>query len=491
MKKETLTERTREAAKQSSAPATRRRLRSKRTSQHKPSKCTHFREYKSVLYNEPKIPKSFKLFFKSRILPLIELDGYKLAQKQKIVLYCIHNLAIAKLRNKSVADNRNNSTNSLRIAIWDVIVKARLCRVCIGDELTGYVSRYRATGKLVKLLRLFEEGSYIDLRLDCNTKRKRPTKDAYLFLHSGTRDITTGKRLPKEQRKQIMSLIDLPSNILRYLKEREDQLRECNRINGEYTWSVKCPKTKRSQLSYEPNYCLKESHSGRIGRYTRHIGWSNISIQQLSKKERKRILIDDESATELDYGQFDIRRHYHFQGIDPTGDAYKPELILPRWYSSGAATKKKKRIVRKFLKRSTNVLLNVSSEPQGIRAIGNVLHKCSKKQKRLLWEIFFDYEDLYENAPTQLAERILRVHADIELVFCNDFFGPLMMSLGAEMMFEIRRKFAKKNKPCYCIHDAILCRKSDRRFARKMMKKIYRKWVPCGFDPADSTHKCN
>ena len=444
---------------------------------------TYFRDMKSWRYSKHKIPKSFKTFAKTRIIPLIKIDGYKQKQKEKIALHCIHNLALTQLRTMVVADNRDGSRNTLRISVWDAIIEAKLCRVCVGNEMTKQVSRYRATGKLVKLLELYKRGQYIDTRLAYNTKRKQPTKEALVVLHSGKTDLLTGKRLPKDKQKQLLSLSPLPPGVLGYLAEREVRHNECNQINAEHSWWIKCPEPKRSQIPYEPNFCLKESHSGTIGRYVRLVGWSNISIQQLSKKERRTILIDEEKATELDYGEFDIRRHYHYQGFDPTGDAYKPELILPQWYSSQAATVKKKKFVRKFLKRCTNILLNVSSESQGNRAIGNLLHKWPKRQRRLLWRVFFEYEEIYASAPTQLTERILSVHNDIEHVFCNDFYGPLMMSLGAAMMDEIRWKFAKKDRPCYCIHDAILCRRSDRSYAKRVMKSVYHKYIPKGFDP--------
>ena len=444
---------------------------------------TYFRDMKSVLFTEHRIAPSFKIFAKSRLLPLIKLDGYKLPQKKRIALHCLHNLAITQLRNKVVADNRDGSHNTLRIAVWDAIVDAGLCRVCIGNELTGHISRYRATGKLVKLLELYKRGQYIDSTLDFNTQRKQPTKDGLVLLHSGKTDLRTGKRLSKDRQKQLLSLSPLPSNILRYLAERETRHDECNRINGEHSWWVEAFEPEHSQLPYEPNYCLKETHSGSIGRYVRLVGWSNISIQQLSKRERRTILIDDEPATELDYGEFDIRRHYHYEGINPRGDAYRPELILPHWYSSSAATTKRRKIIRKFLKRCTNALLNVSSESQGKRAIGNLLHKQPERCKRLLWKIFLEYEDMDDRIPTQLTQRILSVHSDIRHVFCDDWYGPLMMSLGAGMMDEIRWKFAQKDKPCYTIHDAIICRQSDRSYAKRVMKKVYLKWVPRGFSP--------
>lgn len=458
------------------------KLQYKRKSNRTPSKHTHFREMKSVLFTEHRIAKAFKDFTKSQILPLIQLDGYKLAQKQKTALNCIHNLALANLRNKVVADDRNNATNSLRIAIWDAIIKAGLCRVCKGKQSVGLISRYRATGKLVKLFKTYGESTYIDFGLAYNTNRKRPTKNAFVYLHTGTIDLNSGKRLPKEQRKKILPLIDFPPNIIRNLAEIEARLHECNRINSNHSWLVDCPENERLQMPYEPNYCLKQSHSGRIGRYTRLVGWTDISIQQFSKKERRRILIDDEETTELDYGEFDIRRHYHFAGLNPSGDAYKPELIFPEWYDSPASTVKKKKIARKLIKRCTNALLNVSSEKQGIRAIGMIIHKWPKKCKALLWDIFYNYEDMYVSAPTLLKERILQVHSEIENVFCCNQ-GETMMSLGASMMFDIRWIFSQKNKPCYCIHDSILCRRSDRSFAKKRMKSVYRKWIPNGFDP--------
>jgi hypothetical protein len=38
-----------------------------------------------------------------------------------------------------------------RVPIWDAVVDAGYARVCVGSELSGMVTRYRATGKPLDL----------------------------------------------------------------------------------------------------------------------------------------------------------------------------------------------------------------------------------------------------------------------------------------------------------------------------------------------------
>ncbi|GEM_PF-2924967 len=455
-------------------------VKKKRKSNRKPTRNTYLTNIPSKLFSEQKISKSFKDFAESRILPLLSLDGYKIAQKEKIALTCILNLALAQVRDRVVADNRNNSSNALRIYVWDSLVKAGLCRVYIGSESAGFVSRYKALGKLVDLLKLFQEGVYLNTSLAFNTRRKTPVRDALVVLHSGKTDLETGKPLPKKDQKKLLFLTDLPECILRELKKREIGHRKCNAVNTRHSWWVRPP----NNIPYIPNFCQRETHSGRVFRYNRITGWSSISVGQLSANERKNILIDGEPATELDYGQFDIRRLYHLRGINPQGDTYKPQLILPKWYSSPGNTTKEKEFVRKFLKTCTNVLLNVDSKRRGRRAIGNLIQKQTDEKRRFLWNIFYNDEDIFCHAPTQLEKRIRQVHIEINHVFYRDNY---LMSLGAAMMYDIRQKFAQENKPAFTLHDGVLCKQSDRNFAKEIMTEVYHFWVPTGFDPIINT----
>jgi hypothetical protein len=216
-------------------------------------------------------------------------------------------------------------------------------------------------------------------------------------------------------------------------------------------------------------------------RYTRLVGYSPLSIQSLPKEQRKKLLIDGEPATELDYCEFDLRQLYNWHGIDISKetDAYKPEIILPKFYTSSKATEKNKQLIRKFIKTVTNICLNTKSERSAISAIKKKELDVHKKRP-LLRRILHKVEDCYTSK--ELVQRIKSAHAEI----ASEFFkgvGASTMAIGAGMMIDILWELiAKRNIPAYGIHDAVLCRRSDRKLVRTVMRRKYRLYH-AGFTP--------
>lgn len=450
----------------------------------------------SIRYHEQNPAAEFRRFAESRILPMLGLDGYKLKEKQAVALHCVHNLSLAGLRKPArvVADSRDNSRNGLRIAVWDALIKAGLCHIWaegiqgIPQKVQGGVTRYRATKKLLGLLRLYEQKKYLDLRLDRNTQRKRPTFNAHVILHTGRTDLDTGERLPEEMRKQLVPLSKLPPWMVHYIATQERANAYYNAVMASHSWLMEVP----DEIPYEPNYCLRWTHSGRPCHYMRLTGWSAISVGQLSKEERRHLRIDGERTTELDFGSFDIRRHYHFARIDVQGDAYKPQIVLPAFYGSGEARSPKARdIVRKLVKKATNMCLNCPTETLAHSAVGKALRDWPRRkrifpwggerEKAFVWRVLVEVERL--DGAKGLVRRILRTHRDIRHVFFSEEHGSAMMTLGAAMMNTLRRRFTEADKPVYCIHDAVVCRRSDREFAKATMIDAYHLWVRPDFDP--------
>lgn len=456
--------------------------RGKCQSNRKPSRYTYFREMDSVFFTEYRMNVKFSDFIKERILPVIPLTGYKLKQKHKIAIQCILNLSISFEREKTVADSRDTSKNGLRIGVWDSLVEAGLCRVCIGvegipNELKGYVSRYYLTGKLLKLLQEFEH-HWLDYNLCRNSQRKYPTAHSLVLLHSGVKDLTTGQKLPPPERRKPIPFTGLPRAMLRRFKKIENRFEIINRNNLSHSWQAFC-----GDNSFIPNPCHKQTHAMIPYNYMRIVQWSDISIQSLSKKVRKTVLIDGEPTVELDYSGFDLRRCYHYKDIDPDRDEdiYRPNIILPNLYASGKFNNRKKEIVRDFIKTATNICFNVPTQQQAVRAIRYQLR--THKEKRLLYGILHKVERIPYPAAGTIIKRIIRAHPDIR----TDFFrtvnkgghtvciGSRLMTKGAVIMQNIFWQFVKANKPAVSIHDAILCKRSDAKFARRIMTREYKK----------------
>ena len=462
-----------------------------KTPRHVAKAATRPARLEGVWYSENgTIAPEFVKFAEDRLLPLVTLDGYKIDRKREVAIRCLHSLALAELRDppQVIMDGRDNSRNGLRIAVWDALRDAKLCRIYAkgiagfpgGTE--GYVTQYRASRKLLSLLLLHKTGRYVHPVLARNTQLEPPTQDAYIVLHSGRRNIESGQLLPSDEQKQPLPF---PAELCSYMKRQEDRIVFCNNIMSQHTWKIPAP------LAYEPCFILKQTHSGELNRYTRLVGLTRISIQELSESERKTILIDDTPATELDFGQFDIRLRYHWARIDPRGDAYKPKRIFPAFYASQYASKFGKEIIRKFVKTVTNICLNCDSKTLAGRATGQVLREWPERPQQFLWgfenersflyRVLTDIEQLTESRPDQIIERILHTHRQIKHLFFTK--SAFWMSHGTAIIGDVWYQFAKADKPCYTIHDSVVCRASDRQFAIDTMKAMYHRWNPSGFEP--------
>jgi len=341
-------------------------------------------ELNSVPFNEESpIAPEFEHFFNLQILPMLAFDGYKIEVKRRVALHCLHNVSVAALRkpNKVVADNRTSS-NRLRVSVWNVLIKAGLCRIWkkgyfnTPGSVDNRQTQYRATKRLLRFLRLYKHRKYIDPNYDFNSKQEKPTHNAHFVFHTGKTDPLTGKRLPKDEQKKLIPLHTLEPEIREFAAKFERRNAACNETMGKHEWRLEQP----GELIYEPNYAQHLTSSGYVGGWMRLSGRSLLGIGQLSKAERKHLVIDGEPATELDFGAFDITRYYHYHDIDIQGDAYRPEIVLPEWYASDEARSKKARgIMRKLIKKITNVCLNCANRYVAFHTTRKTLHSLSDK----------------------------------------------------------------------------------------------------------------
>lgn len=454
----------------------------------------HYRDKPQKWYsgNVP-LSDKFEKFISTRILPIIKLSGYRQQAKKRIAVKIIADLWMTELRGKVLKDSRNNSKNTLRISVFDSIESAGLLHKCLGSEISQSATLYKCSRKLTQLMKSYDqEMPLLDYKLHKNSERKRPTDHAYVVLHNGKKDLITGEKLSPTERRKPIAFTNLNPVILRQFEKSEKLIEQINKNNLCHTWLVPSLPTEKQQLFFVPNPCHKETHSIIPLRCTRISSWSDISVQSLPKERRKKMLIDSEPVTELDYSGFDIRRYYHFRGIDPDRyqDIYKADQILPFYEKT---TDLHKQWIRKFVKMATNIMFNVLSKEEAIRAIRYNFSK--NRHKQYLFKIFKKENLLTNNHDNcidwhSFVDRILDAHSEIEDDFFKSFSfgkyfvpqGNVMMTLGSAIILDILLDFVKANKPAVGIHDAIVCKTKDNNFAYKSMIRNYKKWC-AGFRP--------
>ena len=436
----------------------------------------HFRDLRSWAYAQRVIPQDCREYIES-LLPLVTFKGRKLNHKRDIAVQCIHNLFLVIPCNGCVSDTRRKTAPGvrLRVEVWDAIIAAGLARMCRGSELARKLTRYRPTGKSYKLCECMAAISMLDTHLDKSSELERSVLTSLVVAHTGRKRLfpllgtRLEWRLPPGERKQPLPF-PTRQPLRAVLCEIEDRIEFINRSNLDHSWKAfyTVPGTNKRQ-AYQPNVCLRHVHSGWWGRAAHLYSWGPTDAQNIPKSERKNMLIDGEPVTELDFSGYHMRILYHKMGIDPSGDVYKPAEIFPKFYASRVATAAMKATVRDFVKKATNICLNVLSRQRASAAIAKLF--CEHTKKVLLFKVIYKCE---KTDFSELVSRILDAHPDVAHCFFQfPERGVLLMTEDSLVMLDILTLLAMCHKPALGIHDSVLCRASDAGFAKQAMTLAY------------------
>lgn len=455
---------------------------------------THFRELQSYLLEEEIIPEDFNDFFEEDVLPSVDLNGYKISEKKRIALHCIHHLVLTGLRGACVSDSRRkvDSGVSLRIQVWDAIIAAGFAKACKGSESSGKVTRYRATSKLLDIRKEWELDQLQDLTLQRNTETDEPTKLALIYLHTGKFDLETGRLRDPDDRKRLISIREEVNrsaqrgldgqpdpraieNGLQYLRKVEDIIERINFANTSHTWQAWTVDENGRRTVFPANPCLRQVHVGKFFQAARLYTYGKLSAQNLSEDQRKEMLIDGKPTAELDFSGMAPRMLYHRERIAAAGDVYQPEKVFPRFYGFENATKSKKATVRGFIKRATNICLNTKTVAAASAAINKLLREHD--QQRFLGRVIYRVED---SNPNDIVRRLETIHEPIARHFFTGV-GIELMTTDGRIMLRILSAFADAAKPALGIHDSVVCRRSDATFAEQTMIDAYRQHMQ--FEP--------
>jgi hypothetical protein len=421
------------------------------------NKNYHLRELPSRRFSPAKIPTGFVARFNKQILPRLSFTGYKLKQKQEMALQVCYALLMSNHAGECVADCRDNSKSQsrLKIQVWDAFVKSKLARQCTGSKVSKLDTVYRATDKLIQEFEEMKKLSEIlETSLARNTIERIPTDLALVVLQ--TRE--SGKR-------EILRIDNLPSGVVRYLKETENKVEAVNRQNLCHGWMAlaKYPDSFR-EYAHQINPCLRQVHSNEIGSAARLYSWSAVSGQNLTKDQRQQIKIDGEPVAEFDFSCMAIRMLYHYQNIDLRNDAYRPGKIFPI-FGKSCRDRELKASVRSFIKQATNICLNTSSKREAIGAIA----KCLKENYP---EVIRPMKSIEQIKVSELVDRIVNAHPDISYRFFS-IIGLRLMTIDGAMMLEILHRLAKQGIPALGIHDSVVCKIKNAATVENAMRDVY------------------
>ena len=450
------------------------------------------RELPGHAYHEDRLTPEFEQFVESEVLPKLTLKGYKIPEKRRLTKHCIHNLVRLGVLNASVSDSRDwhKPGVKLRTEIWDLVIEAGFAVVCKGSESSRRQTLYRATNKLLDLRREWELKLVIDTTLGRNTELAEPTRFALVVLQTGKVDPATGEILPEELRKKPVPLQkaiervaqrcadNLPDpraveNGLDYFRGVEDTIDRINRSNLEHTWQAfVADEYTGKQRVFQPNPCLRQVHAGEFFRAVRLYSWGAWSGQNLSKEQRKTMRIDGERVAELDFSGHAPNLAYVSVGVmPPSGDVYQPERVFPQFYSFKNVSKAKQEIIRGFVKKATNIMLNVTKRKAANSSLGKLLSE--HPERSFLTNVINDVE---QTNAAGVVSRIVDAHPALADLFFTGA-GIELMTLDGKIMKSILLEFVDAEKPVLAIHDSVVVKRSDAKFALRTMRAVYKRFT--------------
>lgn len=462
----------------------------------------HYRELPSVVYHEQRLTPRFRKFFDAAIRPHLILSGYKLADKLETAVHVVNLLIKTGVCGRCVADTRDwhQPGARFRAELWDAVVAAGFATVCLGSQVSGMLTRYRATSKLLDLEKLWKgSGMMEDTELARNTETIIPTTRALVVLQAGKLDATTGNVRQKDRRKApldwrkyitwqfnaaLVPLEERPTmdEALSYWRAHEDWLDAFNQMTLNHAWKALGPPDPATgkRHAFQPIVCVRQVHSQHAWRATRLYTFGEWGGQNLNEEIRQTITIDREPAAELDFASMSIRMMYQWgrknwtradhPDADADGDLYRPELVFPKFYSLSNASAAKKALLRDFVKKATNICINVSSRGRANSAAGKLLaeHDHATALRKVL-----KLEGLTVKG---VIDRVVEAHPLVSERFFAEV-GLELMTMDGRIMYHMLGDFTERDVPVLPIHDAVVCRVSDVAFVEKVMRQNYFKFL--------------
>lgn len=288
-------------------------------------------------------------------------------------------------------------------------------------------SRMRAKAPMLKLLK--DHGVTVMMI-------ERARNEETVFLSEKRKlSVTTGARL-KHPVKQRLTYTDTPQAVgMRSEIDRYKNLLAAHRVeHPKTTWPPADVLNLYRVFNNSPAFDL----GGRLY-------WP--PWQQLSEKERAKVLLDGQPTVELDFSCYQIRLLYARHGIDYADDGYR----LPRF--SG-------KLDRQICKKLVLAVLNADSERSALQAV----HKWFRQEPK--------YKRHWKAKGIKLRvllDALIDKHKPIATDFCTGI-GLKLMKQDADICMAIIDQFVRQDKPILTVHDSFIVKQQDKGLLKQTMK---------------------
>ena len=440
-----------------------------RSRARKKTQAHDLRDMDSVPFRRRSIPPPFRALCQEHVLPRLKVKGYKQDQKHEIAMQCCLAAIKAELADKVIGDCRNTHNAGARqqAEAWDLLVEAGFCERCLGSEASGKTTRYRATKKLMNLQQVWEQAMLSEPReTSANRllglvafKSKKKGSVSEIPFAAVIRAYSAKDHLGRPDEAAV-------GNFTAVTRVVEEIINQINSVNLDHSWKT----TNEAGVYFQPSVELTQIHIGELWRGTRLYTRAEEGGQNLTKKARRKMLIDGEPVAELDLCGSLVQLAYNLRKLEAPDkeDAYAPHRVIPELWRR--LDQKGRKRARKFIKYATLRCFNVESRSE---AIGSVMKQ---------W-----HESRHEApiaslpSPVELVHRIAKAHRKV----AEDLFsgrGMKLVTVEGQIMFHILREFVlHAGKPALAVHDALVVKVSDLKLAKSIVCHAYRQRT--GFDP--------
>ena len=403
---------------------------------------------------------SFSEFIKAKVIPRLELTNSKPEEKHHLIAQILARMLEANHSNKSLSDSRNNSSKAnSRIPIYDALIKANILKICLGSEISGKVSRYGFTNKGTNIFKHFKTFDAIDFLFDIPITQNRAS-------YNSDRAPVILRTENKGKKEQIPFPRKMDKIILEFVQQREESIMLINKANLAFNWELPVMNDNAQVIAHiQLNPCVRSIFNDNFELGGRLFTRGASGYQSLSRLERKTMLVDRKTTTEIDFSGCQLRMLYHYEGIDYTGDVYMPEKIFPELYT-GKYPDEYLVASRNYIKIVTNIIINADFYGKAIKSI---CKEYRDDKSGLLEQIIYK---ICKTKPSRLVNRIKELHEPIQKYF---FTGKGLCLQGEEtkIIIKVLDRFVKLGKPALSLHDAIICREEDIQLGQRLMSEFY------------------
>lgn len=206
--------------------------------------------------------------------------------------------------------------------------------------------------------------------------------------------------------------------------------------------------------------------------------------QNISEKDRKRLLINGEQVFEYDFKNLHIKMLYDYININFEGSKKQNEMndayVLEKYYKYDNYDATFNARLRKFIKIAVNILINTNGIVQTKEAIYEEFLEDEE-----FFKVYVKYIFGSNNKPKdykikthimELIDIIKTKHEPIQKYF-HSGIGIKLQRIDSDIAEAVLKYFTNKNIPCLCIHDSFIVPTRYSDLLIKTMEKYYKKVI--------------